>query len=75
MVHPDFQKLGLGSALTRHTNAVSDEKPGRTWAPARPSSHKLFNDNGFNDIGSIDHKLERWGGESPSPTYVVRRDA
>lgn len=75
MVHPEFQKLGLGSALTKVTNDIMDRNPGRTWAPARPSSIKMFRNMGFKDIGAQDSHLERWGGtREKSITYIVRRD-
>ncbi|RDL37875.1 uncharacterized protein BP5553_05308 [Venustampulla echinocandica] len=75
MVQPEFQRLGLGSVLTRVTNEIMDGNPARTWAPARPSSIKMFRNMGFKDIATQDSHLERWGGtREDSITYFVRRD-
>ncbi|KAH6674460.1 hypothetical protein B0J14DRAFT_41301 [Halenospora varia] len=75
MIHPDFQKQGLATALTAHTNAVADKTGDRTWAPARQTSHKMFKTMGFVDIGEVDHHTERWGGtRKNSITAIVRRD-
>lgn len=62
MVHPDFQKMGLGTALTRHANAIADASLVRTWVPARPTSYKLFLNEGFVVKGVVDSHMERWGG-------------
>ncbi len=74
MVHPDYQKKGFGSALTRYCNAISDKSGDRTWVPARPTSIKMFRDNGFKDVGEVDSHLERWGGlREKSITYTTLR--
>ena len=53
MIHPDFQKRGMGTALTKHCNKISDEAGGRTWVPVRPSSKKMFMDLGFVPVKEI----------------------
>ncbi|KAG9238082.1 hypothetical protein BJ875DRAFT_451903 [Amylocarpus encephaloides] len=77
MVHPDFQKQGLGSALTQRTNDTADKLgSSKTWAPARSTSIKMFRNMGFLDIGEVDGHLERFGvPRKGSITYIVRRDA
>lgn len=75
MVHPSFQKRRFGTILTQHTNSISQKTGGRTWAPARPSSHKMFNNEGFRDIAVIDNRTERWGGtKEEGMNWLVRRD-
>ena len=74
MIHPDFQKRGFGTALTKHVNAISDKTGGRVFAPALRSSRKMFLDNGFKAVGVHDAHLERWGGsrEESITTMVLR---
>lgn len=62
MVLPAFQKMGLGTYLTQHCNAISDKTGDKTWVPARPSSIKMFRQQGFKDVAAHDWHLERWGG-------------
>lgn len=76
MVHPDFQKRGFGTVLTLHCNAISDKAGRRTFVPARPTSIKMFNDNGFVTVGTHDAHLERWGGpREKSITWMAIREA
>jgi len=76
MVHPDFQKRRLGSVLTKHCNSISDKTGGKTFVPARPTSIKMFNDNGFVTVGEHDSHLERFGGpRDKSITFITIRDA
>ncbi|KUJ15614.1 uncharacterized protein LY89DRAFT_734772 [Mollisia scopiformis] len=74
-VHPDFQKKGLGTALTVFWNDIADKTTGdKTWCPCRPTSIKMFRDHGFQDVGEIDSQLERWGGSrANSITYITVR--
>ena len=76
MVHPDYQKKGFGTELTKYCNAISDKSGDRTWVPARPTSVEMFRNNGFKDIGSVDAHLERWGGpRDKSITWTLVRNA
>ncbi|KAK0108346.1 hypothetical protein ONS95_003161 [Cadophora gregata] len=76
MVHPDYQKRGFGTELTKHCNAISDGSGDRTGVPARPTSVNMFRKNGFKDIGSVDAHLERWGGSrEKSITWTLLRNA
>jgi GNAT superfamily N-acetyltransferase len=51
MVLPDYQRKGFGTILTRLVNSIVDRTGGRTFVPARPTSRKMFEDNGFKVIG------------------------
>lgn len=73
-IHPDFQKKGLGTVLTKVWNEVTDKSGDRTWCPCRPTSIKMFREHGFKDVGVIDANLERWGGSREnSLTYITLR--
>ena len=61
-VLPEFQKMRLGTYLTQHCNAIPDQSGNKTWVPARPSSVKMFRQQGFKDVAKHDWHLERWGG-------------
>ena len=75
MIDPDFQKRGFGTALALHINVISDKTGGRTFAIVRPSSRKMFLDNGFKAVGVYDAHLEKWGGSrEESITMVVLRE-
>jgi GNAT superfamily N-acetyltransferase len=75
MVHPDFQKMGLGSALTKYTNDIADKTGVRTWAPARAFSYRMFLNMGFTLRGSVNAHMERWGGNTElSISRMVCRD-
>jgi len=62
VVHPDFQKMGHGTWVTRHCNAIADKDGRRTFLPARPSSIKMFTKEGFQTLGTYDCHVERFGG-------------
>ena len=62
MIHPDFQKKRLGTYLTLHANSFADKAGDKTFVSARPTSIKMFLDNGFTTLGEHDAHLERWGG-------------
>jgi hypothetical protein len=75
MVHPDYQKKGFGTALTWNCNAIMDKSGDRTFAPARPTSKKMFENEGYKQLGFHDSQLERWGADvSWSNTYILVRD-
>ena len=75
MVHPAYQRLGLGTWLTKHCNAIADAAGGRTFVLARPSSKHLFENLGFKVLGSEDLDLVRYGGkESEGRAWVLVRE-
>lgn len=75
MVDPDFQKRGFGTVLTRYANAIMDKTGDRTFVPARPTSQKMFEDNGFKVLGYHDSRLERWNEDMAwTNTAILVRD-
>jgi ribosomal protein S18 acetylase RimI-like enzyme len=75
MVHPEFQKMGHGSWLTRHCNEIADKTGSRTFVGARPSSIKMFNNLGFKTIGMYNAHMERWGGDKDkSISWLAMRE-
>jgi hypothetical protein len=49
-VDPAYQRRQLGTKLTQHCNRIADEAGAKTFAGARPSSRKMFEQNGFNVV-------------------------
>ncbi len=75
MVHPDYQRKGLGSWLTRHCNEVADKIGGKTFVVARPSSKHMFESQGFRVLGSEDLDMTKYGGnESDGKSWVLVRE-
>ncbi|KAF8862527.1 hypothetical protein BDZ45DRAFT_723068 [Acephala macrosclerotiorum] len=62
MVHPDYQRKGPGSWLTRYCNEVADKTGGKTFAIARPSSKHIFESHEFRVLGSEDLDMTKYGG-------------
>ncbi|KAI0995258.1 hypothetical protein K3495_g12924 [Podosphaera aphanis] len=60
MIRPEFQKKGLGTYLTKLLNGLADADGSKSWVSARPSVVKMFQENGYKDVGSsADSHLER----------------
>ena len=75
MVHPDYQRKGLGSWLTRHCNEVADKTGGKTFVGARPSSKRMFESQGFRILGSEDINMTKYGGnEGQGKSWVLVRE-
>ena len=63
MVHPDFQRLGLGSTLTRHCNNLADKAGARTYSVARNTSKPMLLNFGFEVVGKEGQDLSKYGGK------------
>jgi N-acetylglutamate synthase-like GNAT family acetyltransferase len=75
MVHPDYQRKGLGSWLTRYCNEVADKIGGKTFVVARPTSKRMFESHGFRVLGSEDIGMTKYGGnESDGNSWVLVRE-
>jgi hypothetical protein len=76
MVHPDYQKRGFGTVLTRYCNAISDKSRDRVFISARPTSQKMFEDCGCKVLGYYDAHVSRWGvDEKWTNTAIMVREA
>ena len=74
-MHPDFQKKGLGSRLTRHCNEIADKTGAQTWVVARPSSLHMFETLGYKIVDREDIAMENYGGEKDGgKDWVLVRD-
>lgn len=61
-VHPDYQKRGFGTWITRACNDIADREGAATYVTARPSSIQLFRQTGFQVIGERNLDMRPWGG-------------
>lgn len=62
MVHPDFQKLRLGTRLTKHCNGLADQEGARTYSVARNTSRPMLENFNFKLLGREGQDLTKYGG-------------
>jgi len=62
MVHPNFQRKGLGTWLTRHCNALADKDGCKTYVGATPQSLGMFRKLGFEILGENNLDMVKYGG-------------
>jgi N-acetylglutamate synthase-like GNAT family acetyltransferase len=75
MAHPDYQRKGLGSWLTRYCNELADKTGGKTFVVARPNSKNMFESHGFYALGSEDIDMTKYGGnKSEGKSRVLVRE-
>ncbi|KAH8807340.1 hypothetical protein F5884DRAFT_789029 [Xylogone sp. PMI_703] len=73
-VHPDYQRQGVGTLLTRHCNKVADEAGFPTYVGAASTSAVLFRKEGFQEIDCLETKIEDFGGpKGVDRSYVLLR--
>lgn len=73
---PEYQRKGLGSALSRECDVIADEVGVDTYVSAYESSLKMFESAGFVRLGHIETNLGEYGGPNTAfRTYVLKRDA
>ena len=73
MVHPDFQKRGFGTWLTRHCNQIADDYGAATFVGVTPASLHMFQTLEFKLLGLLKLNMADYG--QPSEVYpTLRRD-
>lgn len=75
-VHPDFQRHGLGSFLTKQLNDIADKyDAGRaTFATVRPKGQPMFKSLGYKECGKLKFDLREYGGPEDFEKQYFRRD-
>jgi len=58
MAHPDFQKQGLSTWLTKYCNRISDEVGGTIFVAAMPSSQHMFEQCGYVAVKTLKFDLK-----------------
>lgn len=74
MVHPDFQRQGLGAMLTQHFNMIADELEVETFARARPGAAGLFKKHGYVILEVIQFDVGDLTESGTTPIYVMKRN-
>lgn len=78
MVHKDFQRLGLGTVITKYCNDIADAYDngnGRsTFAFVRPAATKVFEACGFEQVGVASFDMSEYGGPEDWSIQCMRRD-
>ena len=64
MVHPDYQRKGIGSALLRHGLEDLDMKTQTIDVYAAYFAHKLYAKFGWKAIGELEADLNDWMGNN-----------
>lgn len=77
MVHPEYQRRGLGRMITEKCNQIADEAGVVTFVRARHTSLPLFKPEGFEVLGKIEVKYEEYGMagmDGDSGVYAMKRE-
>ncbi|KAJ2981162.1 hypothetical protein NQ176_g2200 [Zarea fungicola] len=73
---PEYQRKGLGSALSRECDVIADEVGVDIYVSAYESSLKMFENAGFVRLGHVDTKFGEYGGPNTSfRTHFLKRYA
>ena len=70
-VHPDFEKRGFGTWLTRHCSQIADDYSAATFVGVRPASLHMFQTLGFKLLGPLKLNMADYG--QPSEAYATLR--
>lgn len=65
VVHPEYQRMGIGHELLRWGLAKADEEQVECWIDASPFGLGLYKKFGWEEVGYVEMDLKDWrGGES-----------
>ncbi|KAK1705936.1 acyl-CoA N-acyltransferase [Colletotrichum acutatum] len=75
--HPEYQGRGIGTRLLQHGLEKIDSQSLACWIHASPSSYRLYEKAGFQEVGKSEYDLAEWapvgtGGEVGWGTYTFR---
>lgn len=81
MVHPNYQRHGVGKSLLSTVLALAAEQKLDTFLVSSIESHRMFLDSGFQDVGTcwkIDNgywmrEIQRAEGEGSANEMLVRK--
>lgn len=73
MIHPDFQRRGLGRWISARCNQSADRAGKVTWCRARPLITALLLKMGYELIEDVEIDLRKYGGNTSTHTYCLRR--
>ena len=74
MVDPEYQRMGLGRMITRKCNEVADAAGKATFARTRPTSVKLFKQEGYKTLEVIEVPYGEFGLKGSSDVFAMKRE-
>jgi hypothetical protein len=74
MVHPDYQRKGIGRMITEKMNQIADSKEAPTYVRARPKIASLLRRMGYEVLEKYEVNLADYGGEGETAAYAMRRE-
>lgn len=72
MVHPDYQKKGIGRMIVKKCSEIADASGIPTYVRARPTSKPLFESAGFRVLEDI--KIDYGKEGVDSSIFVMKRE-
>jgi ribosomal protein S18 acetylase RimI-like enzyme len=73
-VDPDYQRMGFGRMIVRKCNEVADAAGKLTFARTRPTSLKLFEEEGYKLLEEIEIPYKEYGMEGESKVFAMKRE-
>lgn len=75
MVHPGYQRQGVGRLLTEKCNEIADRSGGVTYVRARPHAAAMFIQMGYEMLERIDFNLSDYGAVGgKTAVFTMKRE-
>jgi predicted N-acetyltransferase YhbS len=71
VVDPAYQRMGIGHELLRWGLERADEEQVECWIDASRAGHGLYTKFGWEDVGTVEVDLTRWGGVAPGNNISI----
>ena len=71
---PKYQRRGAGRVLLGWGLKLADELVLEAYLEASPQGHHLYESAGFEDVGTLDLDMSKYGGHGIHQHFVMRKD-
>ena len=71
---PKYQRRGAGRVLPGWGVKLADELVLETYLEASSQGHHLYESAGFEDVGTLDLDMDKYGGHGIHQHFVMRKD-
>lgn len=71
---PKYQRRGAGRLLLGCGLKLADELVLEAYLEASPQGHHLYESAGFEDVGTLDLDMSKYGGHGIHQHFVMRKD-
>ena len=71
---PKYQRRGAGRLLLGWGLELADELLLEVYLEASPQGHHLYESAGFEDVGTLDFDMSKYGGHGIHQHFVMTRD-